>query len=190
MMHTLLKLRKGLVKLLEVAVIVLFAILVLDVLWGVLSRASGGLVAALVERGYEPWEFLPRGQTPWTEEVAINLMLWVSMLGASVAYGAKAHLGVDYFVGKLHPQAQALAEVLVNVIVGVFAAVVLLGGGAILVRETLAANVILPAMQIKAGYMYLAVPISGVFILLFCVENIIEIASGKRSEPEPLEAEV
>ena len=186
----LVKIKKGMVKLLELAVIVLFSALVLDVLWGVLSRLSGGLVARLIEQGYEPWAFLPRGQTSWTEEVAINLLMWVSLLGSSVAYGAKAHLGVDYFVGKLHPQARALSDVLVNLIVGLFAAIILIGGGYILVSETLKGGGRLPALQVKIGYMYLAVPISGLFILLFCIENIIEIASGRRVTPESAEPEV
>lgn len=184
LVNGLIRLKKGVLKLLELAVMVLFAALVLDVLWGVISRASGGLVVALMERGYEPWSFLPRGQTSWTEEVAINLLMWVSLLGASVAYGAKSHLGVDYFVGKLHPQAQMLCEGIVNVIVGLFAGVVLIGGGWVLVSESLKGGGTLPALQIKIGYTYLAVPISGLFILWFCIENIIEICAGKRPAPD------
>jgi TRAP-type C4-dicarboxylate transport system permease small subunit len=179
--NLLIKIKTAMVKLLEWAVIILFAVLVLDVLWGVISRTSGTIVVKLIERGYEPWSFLPRGQTSWTEEVAINLLMWVSLLGASVAYGEKAHLGVDYFVSKLHPQAQALTEIIVNIIVALFAALILIGGGYVLVSETLKAGGRLPALQVKIGYMYLAVPISGAFILLFCIENIIEILSGKRS---------
>ncbi len=190
LVNTLITLKKAMIKLLEWTVIVLFSVLVLDVLWGVLSRASGGLVAKLIKCGYEPWSFLPRGQTSWTEEVAINLMMWVSLLGAAVAYGAKAHLGVDYFVGKLHPDARKIVDVVVNIIVGFFAAVILIGGGYMLVSEAFDKQVILPALQIKAGYMYLAVPISGLFILLFCIENIIEIISGKESVPEIPEVEV
>lgn len=190
LVNTLITLKKAMIKLLEWTVIVLFAVLVLDVLWGVLSRASGGLVDKLIKRGYEPWSFLPHGQTPWTEEVAINLMMWVSLLGAAVAYGAKAHLGVDYFVGKLHPDARKIVDVVVNIIVGFFAAVILIGGGYMLVSEAFGKQVILPALQIKAGYMYLAVPISGLFILLFCIENIIEIISGQESVPEIPEVEV
>ncbi|NLK41515.1 MAG: TRAP transporter small permease [Planctomycetes bacterium] len=181
MVNLLIKIKTAMVKLLEWAVIILFAVLVLDVLWGVISRTSGTIVVKLIERGYEPWSFLPRGQTSWTEEVAINLLMWVSLLGASVAYGEKAHLGVDYFVGKLHPQAQALTEIIVNIIVALFAALILIGGGYVLVSETLKVGGRLPALQVKIGYMYLAVPISGAFILLFCIENIIEILSGKRS---------
>jgi TRAP-type C4-dicarboxylate transport system permease small subunit len=184
MMQSLLYLKKGMVKLLEWAVIILFAILTIDVLWGVISRASGGLVVKLLERGYEPWAFLPRGQTQWTEEVAIYMMMWVSLLGSAVAYGAKAHLGVDYFVGKLHPQAQRLTEVVVNLVVGLFSIMVLIGGGYMLVSQTFSANQLSPALKLPVGYYYLAVPISGVFILLFCIENIIEIFSGKTSLPQ------
>lgn len=187
---TLITFKKTLIKLLEWTLIVLFAVLVLDVLWGVLSRASGGLVVTLTERGYAPWSFLPRGQTQWTEEVAINLLMWVSLLGAAVAYGTKSHLGVDYFVSKLHPEARKLVDVVVNIIVGLFAIVILIGGGYMLVSEALDKQVILPALQIKAGYMYLAVPISGLFILLFCIENIIEIVSGKRSTTDLADGEV
>ena len=189
MVNLLVNIKRGLITLLELAVIVLFAVLVLDVLWGVLSRASGGLVVALMERGYEPWSFLPRGQTSWTEEVAINLLMWVSLLGAAVAYGTKSHLGVDYFVSKLHPIARAISEVIVNLVVGFFACVILIGGGYVLVSETLSGGGLLPALQIKIGYMYLAVPISGLFILLFCIENIVEIVSGKRSATDSMDEE-
>jgi len=184
MIYFLINLKKGMVKLLEIAVIVLFAVLTLDVLWGVLSRASGGLVVRLLEKGYHPWSFLPQGQTQWTEEVAIYMMMWVSLLGSAVAYGAKAHLGVDYFVGKFHPQAQRLMEVIVNIVVGFFAVSVLIGGGYMLVSQTFSANQLSPALKLPVGYYYLAVPISGIFILLFCIENIVEIISGRRSATE------
>lgn len=184
MITLLMKFKKSLIVLLEWVIILLFAALVVDVLWGVLSRASGGLVVKLLERGYEPWAFLPHGQARWTEEVAIFLMMWVSLLGSSAAYGLRAHLGVDYLVEKLHPGAKALAEAVVHVVVAVFAGTVLLWGGYVLVSKTMASGQLSPALNLKMGYVYLAVPISGAFIVLFCIENLVEIASGKRSLPE------
>jgi TRAP-type C4-dicarboxylate transport system permease small subunit len=180
MMTLLMKFKKSLILLLEWVIIALFAALVLDVLWGVLSRASGSLVVKLMERGYEPWAFLPHGQSRWTEEVAIFLMMWVALLGSGAAYGLKSHLGVDYLVEKLHPEAKMLAEAVVHIVVAVFAGAVLLWGGYVLVSKTLAAGQLSPALNLKMGYVYLSVPISGVFIVLFCVENLIEIVSGKR----------
>lgn len=173
--------RQRLIRLLEWAVILLFALLVLDVLWGVLSRASGGFVAWMLERGRQPWALLPSGQTRWTEEVAIYLMMWISLLGAAVAYGLKAHLGVDYFVGKLDPGAQRIAEGVAHGMAAFFALTVLIGGGYVLVGETLAAGQRTPALQMKVGYLYMAVPISGLFILMFAIEYLVELFTGKSS---------
>lgn len=164
-MQVLILLKNGLVKLLEWTVILLMGVLVLDVLWGVFSRYVLG------------------SQSRWTEELAIFLLVWVSLLGASVAYSARMHLGVDYFAGKLHPDAQKLMEVIVNLIVIAFAVLVFLGGGYVLVSETLAANQVSPALGIKNGYVYLAVPISGLFIVLFGIEAIFEVLTRKESVP-------
>lgn len=157
-------LKKGLVKALEITVIVLVAVLVLDVLWGVFSRYVLG------------------AQSRWTEELATMLLIWVSLLGAAVAFAAKAHLGVDYFVSKFDPAAQKMIEGFVQVLVFAFSAFALIHGGTILVSETLAAGQLSPALGLKVGYMYLAVPISGLFICLFSVEQLVELILPKQAE--------
>lgn len=172
--------RNALMKLLEIAVIILMAALVIDVLWGVISRSSGAMVAALGRRGIEAWSFLPRGQGKWTEELAIYLLIWVSLLGASVAYASRAHLGVDYLVSKLEPRAAGLMEILVNLVVAFFVTAAFIWGGFVLVGQTLDANQLSPTLGMKVGYVYLAVPISGIFILIFAIESTIEIITGKR----------
>ena len=157
------RVRDGLKRGLEFGVIVVMAALVLDVLWGVVSR------------------FLLGEQSRFTEEVATYLLIWVSLLGASVAFSTGSHLGVDYFVGRLHPDTGPLAKVLVNLIVAFFAASVMVYGGYVLVARTLEAGQVSPAIGIQMGYVYMAVPISGFFILIFCAENIAE-AVGSRGE--------
>lgn len=179
MMKLFIQLKNGLVRLLEWTLIVLMALLVLDVLWGVLTRELGIFCQWLIRQGIEPWALLPRGQDERTEELAIFLLVWVSLLGAAVAFSAKMHLGVDYFVGKLHGDAQRLMEVIVNLIVIAFAVAIFLVGGYVLVSKTLASGQLTPAMNIKMGYVYLAVPISGAFIVLFAVESIFEILTRK-----------
>ena len=160
--------RDFLVKLLELFLIVSFAVLTLDVLWGVFSRYVLG------------------EQSRWTEELAIYLLIWVSLLGASLTYEEKGHLGVDYFVGKLHPDAQKIGAIFIELVVLFFAGFGLLYGGWILVSETLAANQISPALGVKVGYLYAAAPISGVFFVLFSLEHLLLIFTGQDHE----EAEV
>lgn len=139
-------------------VIVLFAILTLDVLWGVFSRYVLGY------------------QTRWTDELATTLMVWVSLLGAALVYGEKGHLGVDYFVGKLDPAAQRLVELVGHLLVLVFALTVMVYGGWLLVDRTLAADQILPSLGWKKGYCYCVVPLSGLFFAFYALEGALHIA--------------
>ncbi|MCF3649212.1 TRAP transporter small permease [Synoicihabitans lomoniglobus] len=135
--------------------IVLFALLTLDVLWGVVSRYVVG------------------SQSRWTEEFAIYALVWVSLLGATLMFRERGHLGVDYFVGKLDPAARRLSAVIAEVAIMVFAAFVLVYGGGKLVIETLRSGQVTPAMGWKVGYINVVVPLSGLFIIAFSIEHLI-----------------
>jgi len=156
--------RRGLTRGLELAVMAAMAALVLDVLWGVISR------------------FVLGEQGRFTEELATYLLIWVSLLGTSVAFSSGGHLGVDYFVGLLHEATRPLVTVVVNLMVAFFAAAVMVYGGYVLVARTLESGQLSPAMEVQVGYMYLVVPISGAFILLFCAENIHEALTAETEE--------
>lgn len=149
--------RNGLVRMLTAAAILIMGFLVIDVLWGVFSRYVIG------------------HQSQWTEEVATILLMWVSLLGAGLAYAEKGHLGVDYFVGKLDVSAQRINEIIVHLLVGVFAVSAMVIGGWLLFSKTMAAGQTLPALKISAGYKYIVVPISGCLMTLFALEHIIEL---------------
>jgi TRAP-type C4-dicarboxylate transport system permease small subunit len=150
------RLNKWLVKGLELTVIFVTGFLVIDVVWGVFTR------------------YIMGHQSPWTEELARMLLIWVSLLGASIGFIRKSHLGVDYFVGKLNEKWQTIGELVVYLLVTFFAAVVLIYGGFRLVSSALQNGQQLPALKIEMGYVYLAVPISGFFIVIFCVETVYE----------------
>jgi TRAP-type C4-dicarboxylate transport system permease small subunit len=151
------------VRVLEIIVGTILALLVLDVLLGVFTR------------------FIIGEQTRWTEEVAIYLLIWVSLLGAAVAYADNAHLGVDYFVEKLHPGVRAFAHRMIHVIVGLFAVFALVIGGTKLVVQTLQGGQVSAALGIPVGIVYAAVPISGLFFILFAFEAAIA-PEGKEGE--------
>ena len=140
--------------LLSVVVIVLFAALTLDVLWGVYTRYT-----------------VEAGQARWTEELATTLLVWVSFLGAALVYGENGHLGLDYFVGKLDPAARKLADCIACLLVMIFAGIVLVYGGWLLVDRALDAGQLLPALGWKKAYGYAVVPISGLFFVFYAIEG-------------------
>lgn len=156
-MRLFLKIRNGLVKLLEIVLVALFAMLVLDVLWGVFSRYALG------------------EQSRWTEELATYTLVWISLLGAALVYEAKGHLGVDYVVRKWDEGAQRLGKIFVELCVIAFATLILVRGGWQLVMENLNTNQVSPALGWRIGYLYSAVPISGVFFLIFSLEHLAKL---------------
>jgi TRAP-type C4-dicarboxylate transport system permease small subunit len=138
---------------------VVMAVLVIDVVWQVFTRYVLG------------------HQSSWTEELATMLLMWGSLFGACVAFARGEHLGFDYFVKKLEPRSQQAAEKYVYAITALFGAILSFGGYQ-LVAGTLASNQLSAALGIRMGYVYLAVPLSGVFILLLSLEKTVSPSGG------------
>lgn len=156
-------LRNALARMLDWMLIVALTALVLDVVWGVFSR------------------YVLSAQAKWTEELARFLLIWVSMLGSAVAFGAKAHLGVDFLVEKFHPSARRLMSVVVNLIVLGFAVSIFIVGGTAVVRDALAMEQTTPALGLKMGHVYLALPLAGFFMVIFVLENLLEDLASKEA---------
>ena len=175
MIGTILRCKKLLIQFLNITLMIMMASLTLDVLWGVISRFGGSWIVSLSQTfNWKPWSFLPTGQSDWTEELARFLLIWVSLLGGALAYGAKAHLGVDYFMKKLDQKSQNLAEIVVHIIVLLFSVIVFFYGGINYCIDRFMAGQTSSALKLDIGYVYLALPVSGVFFVLFCLEGIIE----------------
>jgi TRAP-type C4-dicarboxylate transport system permease small subunit len=57
------------------------------------------------------------------------------------------------------------------------------------VSETLRPTRSPPALGIKVGYIYLSLPISGIFIVIFALESIVEIMTAGEWPPLPVQRE-
>ncbi|MDZ7371122.1 MAG: TRAP transporter small permease [candidate division KSB1 bacterium] len=147
-----LKVKAVLDRFLERLVAAVMAILTLDVTWQVVTR------------------YILKHPSNWTEELATFLMIWVGLLGAAVALHRRAHLGIDYFVGRLKPHSAALAEAFVFLLILLFSVAVFIVGGLRLVIVTFRFGQLTPALRIPMGFVYLAVPTSGLFFALYSLE--------------------
>ena len=164
-MRVLQMVKKVLDRSLEVLVMVVVAVLVVDVLWQVFTR------------------LVLRNPSTVTEELATFMLIWVALLGAAVALGRGAHLGIDYFVGKLPVRAKVFTEVIVFFCVAAFSFLVMVVGGIDLVASMLELGQESPALRVKVGYVYLAVPISGFFLTLYAIMGLLERLARLRSGP-------
>lgn len=129
---------------------------VLNVLWQVFTR------------------FILNHPSSWTEELARYMLIWVSLLGAAYATRLKMHLSIDVLTQRLTGRSKCYSQMAIYTGVLFFAATVLIVGGIRLVDLTLRLNQISAALNVKLGYVYSIVPISGLLIAFYAIFFIIE----------------
>ena len=148
------KIYQNINRVIEVVLIVIFALLVLDVLWQVFGRYVLG----------QSFSF--------TEEFARFALIWLAILGAAYLNGKREHLSMDFLLQKLSPEKLAKRMQVIEVLMFVFALVVMVIGGGNLVYTTLYLGQVSPAMHVSLGYVYSIVPISGLLIMFYSIYNI------------------
>jgi len=146
---------------LSALLVVLMTAMVLDVTWQVITR------------------FLLRHPSSFTEELAGFLLVWIGLLGACYALQTRAHLGIDLLASRVSDASKKWVELVVYSLVGLFAFFVMVIGGLRLVWLAFQLNQISAAMGLKMGYVYLAVPISGVLMIIFSAGYITKAFTGR-----------
>jgi len=136
-------------KTIEIVLIFLMSILVIDVLWQVFSR------------------YVLTAPSSFTDELAGFLLIWVGLLGAAYVAGKNEHLAIDLMLQKLKGKKKRNLQTFINIVVGVFALVVMVIGGSWLVYTRFYLAVNSAALALPLGYVYLIVPISGILIIYY-----------------------
>ncbi len=149
-----------------------------------LDRALAGLLIALtvVMVVTVTWQVITRyllnSPSSYTEELATYLLLWISLLGAAYALRQRAHLGIDVVMARLAPRARRRARVVSYAVVALFCLVALVVGGGILVGVTFELGQRSAAFQIPVGYVYLALPLSGLLMTYYALVGAVETLRG------------
>jgi TRAP-type C4-dicarboxylate transport system permease small subunit len=154
-------LRAAIDRMLGAVICGLMAAMVINVLWQVFTR------------------FILRNPSSFTEEAARYMMIWVGLLGSAYAAGRKSHLALDLITAHLHGGRKRASEIFIHAVVLLFAAGVMVGGGGRLVWIQLTLGQQSAAMQVKLGYIYLAVPLAGAFIAFYSVMALIDAFRGE-----------
>lgn len=110
----------------------------------------------------------------FTEELTIYSMMWVTLFGSAYAFGVKKHISIDILKETLRQDLKWKLEVVVELIVALFAILVLIVGGSWFVFITFKLGQVSSVIQVPKGWIYLALPVSGVIILIYNSLNIID----------------
>lgn len=154
--------RKIIDKALEWLLVFLMSILVLDVLWQVISR------------------YIMNSPSSYTDELAGFLLIWVGLFGAAYVAGKREHLAIDLLLQRSPRKRKFKLEIAISVIVVLFAFVVMVIGGSWLVYTRFFLSVKSAALGLPLGVVYLVLPISGLLISYFDIDNIINMIKNYR----------
>lgn len=145
----------------EVFLVLIFGLLVLDVLWQVFSR------------------YVLNTSFSWTEELARFSLIWLSILGAAYLNARREHLSMDFLYGKFSDATKKKVLILIEVLIFLFALIVMVIGGLNLVYITLHLEQLSGTLRIPLGYIYAIMPFSGFLIMCFSVYHISKISSNQ-----------
>jgi len=107
----------------------------------------------------------------WGEEISVTLMIWFVFLGIVLGFEENLHIGIAMFVSKLPKKAQLVIEVLINVLILVFALILLVYGYA-LASRMLGFGTALTATGLPVAIHYSVVPIAGALMILVALGKI------------------
>lgn len=152
-------LTKGLMTALKWICVVLFAALVIVVVWQVFARLV-----------------LNQPQA-WTDEASRMIFVWLGLFAAAFVFGERGHIAVTFVVDKMPLGLRKVVAVLIQVGIAVFAVFVLIWGGVGAAQNTWLQN--LTALPLQIGHMYIILPIVGVAIIFYAIYNAWEDLRGE-----------
>ncbi len=144
---------------------ILLALMTLDVLYGVFTR------------------YLLDNQSEWTDELSRYLMIWVSILGAAYVAGKSNHIAIDLFKRGRYPGRERNLQIFITSVVLVFVIVVFLIGGIRYAFLTFSLGQTSASLNIPVGYVYLILPVSGIFICFYKIHDLLRLVRNKTDSP-------
>lgn len=136
------------------SLVFLMALMVINVLWQVASR------------------YIFLSPSSFTDELARFLLIWVGLLGASYVTGQKLHLAIDLLPSKLEGQKEKNLNIIINILVSLFAFFVMVWGGINLVYITFVLEQPSAALGLPLAYVYTVIPLSGILMIYYSIDNL------------------
>jgi TRAP-type C4-dicarboxylate transport system permease small subunit len=116
----------------------------------------------------------------WTENLALVLILYVTLIGSAVVVRDAGHIGMESLLVLVPEKIRNRIELLIHVLVALFGACMIYNGW-VLGASVWAFK--LPNIGLSEGVRYVPLILSGALIILFCIEHIIANLRGEEVVP-------
>jgi TRAP-type C4-dicarboxylate transport system permease small subunit len=107
----------------------------------------------------------------WSDDIIRIMFVWVSLLGAAIAWKRRAHLHIAIIGERLPHRWRRLLPLLASVVAAAVSAALMVQGW-IGTQQNM--RQLLPITGIPVGWLYLALPVSAALILLYSLQHLRE----------------
>lgn len=123
----------------------------------------------------------------FTEELVRYFLIWTGFIGAAYAFSTREHMALTFIRDRFSNENRRKIMIVVDVIIMVFALLVMLVGG---VKLAIAAQMEYSALLgVPRSLVYSVAPLSGFFIVIIQIINLYEDITGCSLSPELLSEE-
>ena len=164
MYNALVKLNDGITKVYSVIMMVLLALMSIWVFLEVVFREAGVSV-------------------PWLEEFTIYAFSWLTYFGAANVLRKDGHLCVTSITGiieKKNPKLRKALAIVTYILVAVFCCIVCYYSSLMVLKYLKTGSTTTNVRWFKMGWIFIQIPINYVVYILFEIEKIWGVATGKR----------
>ena len=154
-METMLKIKAGIMRVLSIVIIFLFAFMTVIGTYQIVTRY-----------------FFNKPSTV-SEELLTYSFTWMALLASAYVFGKRDHMRMGFLADKLTGPARKVVELCIDALTFALAAVVLVYGGISITRLTMIQTT--ASLRVPMGYIYVIVPVSGILIMIFAAMNAVEM---------------
>lgn len=130
------------------------------------------------------WQVFGRyvlNDTPtWAESLALVIVLYVTLLAASVGVRDAGHIGMESLLILVPEKPRHVLELVIHLLVALFGSIMVWHGGLLALSV---ANYQIPILHISEGFNHLPLVLSGALIVLFSIEHVLAMLHGKEVIP-------
>ena len=139
--------------------------------------AGASLLAMVLLTAWQVFtRYLLKNPSTWSEELVSYLFAFASLFGAAIVSGERNHMNIGVLVEKMNHKMQVFFGILSEVIAMLFSGAILIYGG--IEISSLAMGQMTSSLHMPIGVFYIAMPVTGILIILYSILNIVGILRG------------
>ena len=150
-METMLKIKAGIMRVLSIVIIFLFAFMTVIGTYQIVTRY-----------------FFNKPSTV-SEELLTYSFTWMALLASAYVFGKRDHMRMGFLADKISGSVKKYLEVTIDLLTFAFAGVVMVYGGISITKLTMIQTT--ASLRVPMGYIYVIVPVTGIIIMMFSLMN-------------------